>query len=98
MRIKRVAPLSLGKMMGGLNGLMGLLFGGIVSVASLFGAMGAALGEEAGGAIVGLIFGVGAVIIMPLFYGFMGFVMGLITALIYNLVAGLFGGIEIEVE
>jgi hypothetical protein len=33
---------------------------------------------------------------MPLFYGILGFVFGLIAALLYNGVARLIGGVEIE--
>lgn len=35
---------------------------------------------------------------MPLFYGVLGFVFGLIAALLYNRVARLIGGVEIEIE
>jgi hypothetical protein len=41
---------------------------------------------------------VGAVIFLPIFYGIIGFVGGLISALLYNLIARLVGGIELEVE
>ena len=34
----------------------------------------------------------------PIMYGLMGFVMGAIGALIYNLIAGWVGGIEMELE
>jgi hypothetical protein len=37
-------------------------------------------------------------IFMPIFYGIMGFVVGAIGALLYNLVANWVGGIEMEVE
>jgi hypothetical protein len=45
-----------------------------------------------------LLFGAGSVIFLPIFYGILGFVLGLITALLYNLVARLVGGIQIELE
>ena len=48
-----------------------------------------------GGAIV---FGLLVMIGIPIFYSIMGFIGGVIGALIYNLFAGLVGGIEIEVE
>ena len=97
MRIRRVRPLSLGKMMGGLDLLMGLIIGGIFSLVALFGAA-MIPAEEGGGPLLGALFGLGAVIVLPIVYGVMGFVMGIVGALIYNLVAGLFGGIEIEVD
>lgn len=36
--------------------------------------------------------------IVPLLYGALGFVMGIITAGLYNWVAGWLGGVEFEVE
>ena len=33
-----------------------------------------------------------------LFYGFLGFIGGILSALFYNLVAGMVGGLELEVE
>jgi len=37
-------------------------------------------------------------IFMPIFYAVFGFIFGIISAAIYNLVAGWIGGIEVEVE
>ena len=48
-------------------------------------------------AFIGAMFGVGAVIFLPIFYGVMGFIGGLIGALIYNVVAGMIGGVELDV-
>jgi hypothetical protein len=41
-------------------------------------------------------FGMG--ILMPVIYGVMGFIGGVIGAAVYNLVARWIGGIEVEVE
>ena len=41
-------------------------------------------------------FGMG--ILMPVIYGVMGFIGGIIGAAVYNLVASWIGGIELEVE
>jgi hypothetical protein len=90
--IKSINPLSAGKMLGLTYACLGLLIGGIVSLVALAGAAG-----KQGGA-AGLLFGAGAVILIPLFYGVLGFIGGLISALIYNVIAGAVGGIEIEVE
>lgn len=95
MVLKRIGVLSCGKIMGALYALMGLIFGAIFSLLSLVGAMaGMASGE--GEAIFGLLFGVGAIIALPLFYGVLGFLGGLLTAFLYNLVAGFAGGLELE--
>jgi hypothetical protein len=37
-------------------------------------------------------------IFMPIFYAVFGFIFGIISAAIYNLVARWVGGIEVEVE
>jgi hypothetical protein len=44
------------------------------------------------------VFGVGAVFLLPIVYGIMGFLGGVITAVIYNLAAGAVGGLEVELE
>jgi hypothetical protein len=38
------------------------------------------------------------IILLPVFYGVMGFVFGIIGAVLYNLVAGWIGGFEVEIE
>jgi hypothetical protein len=94
MTVKRIGPSSCGKLMGGLYALLGLIIGGIFSLMSLIGAT---LGGSEQGAIA-LLFGVGAIIILPVFYGLLGFIGGVIMAALYNVVASIFGGIEIEVQ
>jgi hypothetical protein len=44
----------------------------------------------------GAMFGVAGIIVMPILYGVFGFIFALIGAVIYNVVAGIAGGIEIE--
>ena len=94
MTVKRIGPMSCGKVLGGLYGLLGLIAGGILSLFSLVGA--SIGGSDQGMLAVGG--GVGSIIILPLFYGVLGFIGGVISAALYNLVAGMFGGIEIEVQ
>lgn len=42
--------------------------------------------------------GVGAIIVFPLLYGFLGFIAGIIGAALFNLVASMVGGVEIELS
>lgn len=92
-RLKRVAPLQLGKMLGLLYGAMGLLFAPIFL---LFSATAAQLPAEQR---VGLLaVGGGFALLAPVFYGAMGFVTGTLGALLYNVAAKWIGGIEVEVE
>ena len=43
-------------------------------------------------------FGIAAIIVFPILYACIGFVMTLIMAALYNLVAGMVGGVEIDVQ
>jgi hypothetical protein len=92
-RIKRIAPLQLGKMLAILYGIMGLLF---IPFFLIMSAVSTQLPAEQR---VGMMaFGVGFAVAAPLMYAAMGFVIGALGALIYNLVAKWVGGIEVEVE
>ena len=97
MIIRRVGVFSAAKIAGALYGLMGLLFGALLSLFSVIGGA-AAMSQGQDDAVFGLIFGVGAVIILPLFYGVIGAIFAAIGAAFYNLLAGFVGGLEIEVE
>ena len=100
--VKRIAPLQAGKMLGVLYACMGLIFLPIFMLAAAAGAFaqhaqGTQASSTAPGAVVaGIMFGMG--IFMPVIYGVLGFVIGVVGAAIYNLVVGWIGGIEVEVE
>ncbi|MEO8362318.1 MAG: hypothetical protein ABI672_19990 [Vicinamibacteria bacterium] len=88
--------MSVAKIMGVLYALIGLFIGGIVTLFSVLGtAFGGAATKDLGG--LGII-GMAAVVIAPICYGVMGFIGGLIAAALYNLVAKVSGGIEIELS
>ena len=88
--LKRIGVLSAAKLEGLLMVIFGLIMGIIFAV---FGAAGATLsGFGAFGASVGIL----AIIIMPIFYGIIGFIGGAVGAFLYNLIAGWIGGIELE--
>jgi hypothetical protein len=92
MVLRRIGILSLGKFLAFLYGLMGLFIGALASLASLLGA--AWVHQGPAGAFLGI--GVVAIIAFPLFYGLLGFIAGIISAALFNLVASMVGGIEIE--
>ncbi|HTB80437.1 MAG TPA: DUF3566 domain-containing protein [Opitutaceae bacterium] len=96
-RIKSITPLQLGKMLAIIYGGMSLLF---IPFFLLFGVIASMAPKVHGGpplpAIFG--FGLGFALLFPLIYAAMGFVLGVIGAFIYNLVAKWIGGIEVEVE
>lgn len=91
--IKSVGVLSVAKIWGAIYLVLGLLLAPILLLASMFGAM---FGQHANP--LGAIGGVAMAIIVPIFYGGIGFIFGAIGAALYNLMAKLLGGIEVEVE
>lgn len=95
MVLRRVDPISAGKISGAIYLFIGLIVGAIFSLISLLG-MAAAGTREAG--LMGAFFGVGAIVIFPIFYGLIGFLATLISAAIYNLVAGWVGGVVLDLE
>jgi len=92
-KINRIQPLSVGKLLGILYALIGFIAGIFISIIS---AVSATFSQGTG--FMGALFGIGAVIILPIFYGVMGFVSGVIIAGLYNLVAGWVGGIEVQTQ
>jgi hypothetical protein len=94
--LKSVGIMSVAKITGLLYGGLGLLFAPFFV---LFAVIGSFAGEDktpfAGmTVVVGIVFA----IMMPLFYGGMGFVMGAIGALLYNVLSKWVGGFELELE
>ena len=96
MVLRSIGVLSTGKLLGIFYALLGLIFGGFFAVFSL--AAGAGNMPQNGSAVPMAGLGVAAVIVMPIMYGFFGFIGGVISAALYNFVAGLVGGIEMEFE
>ena len=92
MVINRVGPLSSAKVVGLLYAIIGLVFGAIISLVAAMGTFG-----HSGGA-AGPFFEIAAVVFAPVAYGIMGFVMTLIMAALYNALANLVGGVEIDLR
>lgn len=98
MVLRRVGVLSMAKINGIISAAMGLIIGLFMFLLSMIGGLfpsGMSSGSE--GAF-GFLFGGGAIILAPLFYGIFGFIAGLIGAFIYNFTAGFVGGIELDLE
>lgn len=95
MEVRRIGALSLAKISGMLYALLGLVFGILMSLISL--AVGTVAPQQSGGPLAAL-FGVAAVIVMPVFYGAIGFVGSLIMAGLYNWLAGVVGGVRLELR
>ena len=97
MVIKRVNPMSAAKIGGVLGVLLGLVIGACISLfMMLAGSVAGAAANESSMPMVGMLFGAGAVVVLPIFYGVLTFIMTLIYAALYNLAAKFVGGIEVE--
>lgn len=96
MIINRVGPMSCAKIAGVLYAIMGVIIGGVVSLAAIAGAFANQSGDASPPMM--MMFGAGAIFVLPIFYGCIGFVGSLITAWLYNALAGAVGGIELEVQ
>jgi len=85
------------KIWGAMYCALGLIFGAVIAIVS---AMGSAFAPASGSTprFVTALFGVGAVVFVPLLYGFFGFIMGLLGAAIYNGLAALIGGVELDLR
>ena len=99
MTLRRVDPVSAARLVGVLYALMGLIIGAFASLAFMLGGMaGAAAGRFPGSPAFGLLFGAGSIVLFPILYGVLGFLMTLIGALAYNGLAGWLGGIQWDVQ
>lgn len=88
--LKRVGVLSVAKLYAAIMGVMGIFVG------IIYAFFGAILGAASGSAGLGAGLGLAALILVPLLYAGLGFLMGALTAGLYNLFAGWIGGIEME--
>jgi hypothetical protein len=98
MVIKRIGALSVAKIAAVVYAGMGLLIGAVFALIGMAGLATRLAGNDSGGPMLGAIFGVGAIIVMPIFYGIIGFIGTLIGATIFNVAAKMTGGLEIEVQ
>ncbi len=92
MIIRRVEPVSVAKVMGMLYALLGILIG------LFFVLLGSWMSTMAGDYVPFGSIGIAAIIVIPIIYGCIGFIGGLIGAALYNLVAGWVGGVVIHTE
>lgn len=91
--VKSVGVMSVAKIMALIYGCLGLIFAPFFLLIGLLGSMAGQQRTPFAGAL-GIIFA----LLMPIFYGLMGFLMGAIGGGLYNLFAKLVGGFELELE
>jgi ABC-type antimicrobial peptide transport system permease subunit len=97
-RLKRVGVLSAGMISGVAGAVGGLLAGGILFLMSLTMIGVAQQGNINGGnpAAAAMGMGFGAIVFLPIVYGIFGFIGGVIYSFIYNILAGMTGGLQME--
>ena len=95
-RIKRIGPMSVGKILGLLYVIFGGIFGLISGIILILVSIVAPTDSPEKVATMGI--GLGIIISIPIFYGVIGLVSGIFFTYIYNLLASWVGGIEIELK
>ena len=96
--VRRLGIFSVAKVFTLLYAGIGLLIGALFSLLSIVGSVLGSMIEGEANPLLGMLFGVGAIIVLPIFYGILGFIGGVVSAALYNFCAGLIGGIEVELS
>ncbi|QTN34099.1 hypothetical protein HZ994_17825 [Akkermansiaceae bacterium] len=97
-RIVSISVVQAGLVIGGLYGVLALFFSVFLVIFGLIAMVAGAGSNDAAAALGG---GVGMIVIaviLPIVYGALGFVAGVIMALVYNLIAKMTGGLEMTVK
>jgi len=92
-RLRSVGVLSCAKIFAVVQAVIGIIVGFVFLLFALVGAAFMPAQQRLG--MAGMIV---IAVLMPVFYAVMGFVMGAIWALVYNLVAQSIGGLELQLD
>lgn len=111
LQLKRIDPISAGKVLGGFYAALTLLFVPVVLLMGLFATlagsasftMTSSSGDFGAGPMLpgmGIFAGMGLffALMIPVVYGVMGFVFGALMALVYNLICRWLGGLVLDFE
>ena len=103
MTIKRFGVFSVAKMQSLVMFVIGLVIGVIYGlIFMIFGAAISAMAPSGEGQAVGgvstIVIGLVFMIAFPIIYAIFGFIIGCIWALVYNMAAGIVGGVKFELE
>ncbi len=101
MTIRRFGVFSVAKMQSLVGFVIGCILGVIYGL--IFIALGATMSsfggrDAAAGGVPSIVMGIGFMIGLPIIYTILGFIGGCIVALVYNLAAGMIGGVKFELE
>ncbi|MDP9017939.1 MAG: hypothetical protein M3N19_06445 [Candidatus Eremiobacteraeota bacterium] len=89
-RLKNINPVQCGIVLAVMYAFLGIIF---VVLMAPFMALIATMGINTGNPASSM--GFAGLLVFPIIYGVLGFISGLLSAFIYNLVAGWTGGVEI---
>ena len=81
-----------------LYALFGLLIGALMTLMSVMGGGGSDPATADAMGALGPMMGVGAIVILPILWGIIGFIGGLIGAFLYNIAAKIGGGVELDLS
>jgi hypothetical protein len=96
--IKSIGVMSLMKIYALIGLIMGVLFGGMMFVMFLFGGLSMASfgGDAASGGVMAIVIGIVVAIVAVIGCTITYAIMGAFAAIIYNIIAKMVGGVEIE--
>lgn len=97
MVLKRIGVLSAGKILALLYACIGFIAGCFVALFATLGLL-ATLADSNLPPFIAAFMGLGAIIFMPILYGCLGFLIGVIGSSIYNGLSKLVGGIELDLQ
>ncbi|PIP33878.1 hypothetical protein COX69_01465 [Candidatus Falkowbacteria bacterium CG_4_10_14_0_2_um_filter_48_10] len=93
--LTKIKPVSFGRISAAIYLAIGLAAGLVMFFLSVAGAV---FGQSPASGRTSLFIGLVMLIILPIFYGALGFAIGWIGGLVYNLAAKWFGGLEVEIK
>src|SRR3954451_21558587 len=96
MEVKRVGPWSVARVLGAIYAVIGVIAGALFACAALLGSIFTPQNSDSTAFGAGI--GVGAIVLFPIIYGVLVVVGGALTAWLYNIFAGMVGGIEVQLE
>jgi hypothetical protein len=101
LRINKIGVLSFAKIYGAILATVALVISipyGLFVIFIGVAALGGGAREAAPFGFGGIVGGLAIMILLPVFYGLVGFIFGALGAFIYNIFAGFVGGVEVDVE
>ena len=91
--LRRVDALSVARVAGMLYAAIGLIFGALFSLFAVFTSATGVTNSP-----FSALFGVAAVVILPIVYGVFGLIMSFLGASLFNIVSGLVGGVAFQAD